>query len=390
MQAPILPYGRQWIDDNDIEAVTAALHSDYLTTGPRVAEFEEALAARCGAAYAVVFNSGTSALHAAYDALGLGPGDEFITSPITFAATANVGMYLGAKPVFADVNPTTGLLDPASVRNCITNKTKAIVPVHYAGQPCDMDSLQRLAADHGLAIIEDAAHALGATHGEHRVGACSHSAMAMFSFHPVKHITSGEGGAITTNEKLYYDRLRLFRSHGITRSDFFEKEDGPWYYEMQQSGLNYRLTDFQAALGLSQLSRLDFFLQRRRAIAAHYRSALGDIAQHISLPAEPAYGTHSYHLFPLLLRGAAVQRRAALFTRLREGGIGVQVHYLPVYRHPFYRERGFDRRVCPNADDFYAAEISIPMFPAMQDEDVNRVAEALKSFFGGRTNLSSA
>lgn len=374
-----LPYGRQEITEADLEAVRVALLDPFLTQGPKVAEFEARLAALVGARYAVAVNSGTAALHAAYAAAGLGAGDAVLTTPITFAATSNAALYLGGGAVFADVDPASVLLDPAAASAAATPEVKVVTPVHFGGQVADMPALAALAAERGWTVVEDAAHALGARYTtpdgvEHRVGACAHSAMACFSFHPVKHVTTGEGGAVTTNDPVLYERLLRFRTHGITRDPRqLTVDEGPWFYEQHDLGFNYRITDFQCALGLSQLARLDAFVERRRELAARYDAAFASV-DGATPTGVPAWSRGSYHLY--VIRVPAAHRRA-IFEGLRARGIGVNVHYVPVYRHPYYRAHGFASVRLPHAEAFYAEAISLPMFPGMSDADVDRVVDAV-------------
>ena len=370
----MLPYGRHYLDEEDIACVVEVLRSDFITQGPKIREFEEALARYCGARYAVTFNSGTSALHAAYFAAGLGPGDEFIVPAITFAATANAGVFLGARPIFADIEEDTGNINPAQIENLITPKTKLIVPVHYAGHPADLEKIHTTAQRYGLKVIEDACHALGAKYQGVPIGSCQYSDMTVFSFHPVKHITTGEGGAVLTNRENYYEKLLMFRNHGITKEParFQNEPDGPWYYEMQFLGWNYRMTDFQAALGISQLKKLDQFLKRRREIAAVYHKCFSNF-DFFDLPKERPDLQSAWHLYVVRLKGPFPEIKAQLFTALKEKGIGVQVHYLPVYWHPFYQSLGYETGLCPRAEGFYRRAISLPLFPAMTEIDVDRV-----------------
>lgn len=378
----LLPYGRQWIDERDIEAVTAALRSDYLTTGPLLAKFEEKFARAVGARYAVAFANGTAALHGACHAAGIGEGDEVVTSPMTFAATANSVLYQRAKPVFADVDGRTGNLDPDAAARSITERTKAIIPVHYAGQPARMDELMALAKKHGLVVIEDAAHAVGAVYRGRPVGSIGD--MTMFSLHPVKQITSGEGGVIATDNEAYYRKLLAFRSHGIERDpERMEREPpGSWYYEMQSLGYNYRLTDIQAALGASQLDKLEMFLRRRREIVAQYDEAFRH-ADAIETPYRELGAESSWHLYVIQLRSDRLKSgRDAIFRRLHEEKIGVQLHYIPVYLHPYYRQLGYAEGLCPAAEAMYGRILSLPLFPAMTDRDVEDVIRAVLKAVG--------
>jgi UDP-4-amino-4,6-dideoxy-N-acetyl-beta-L-altrosamine transaminase len=364
-----IPYGRQWIDDDDIAAVVEVLRSDYLTTGPAVGAFERALADASGARRAVTMNSGTSALHGMYFAAGLGPGDEIVTTPLTFAATANAALYLGASVRFVDVLADTGNIDPAAVDAAVGERTRLVVAVDYAGHPADYYELNEVARARGVRLVADAAHSLGATYRGRRVGTLAHA--SELSFHPVKPITTAEGGAVVTDDDELADRAARFRTHGITRDpSVMERDDGPWHYEQHDLGFNYRLTDLQAALGRSQLRHLGDFIARRRAIAARYLEAFADLdaifLPHVRDAVEPGW-----HLF--VVRVAHAARRRRFFDRLRELGLGVQVHYIPVHHHPYYRELGFERGSCPVAEDYAARAVSLPIFPRMTDEDVDRV-----------------
>ncbi|MFZ0813934.1 MAG: UDP-4-amino-4,6-dideoxy-N-acetyl-beta-L-altrosamine transaminase [Candidatus Sulfotelmatobacter sp.] len=372
-----LPYGRQSIGEDDIQAVTAVLRSDWLTTGPKVAEFDEAFAAWVGAKYAVSFSSATAALHGAAFAAGLKPGDEAITTPLTFAATANCVLYQGATPVFADVSDDTLNLDPQKVAAQITPRTRAIIPVDYAGHPADLSAILDLAARHGLTVIEDAAHALGAEYRQRRTGSIAH--MTVFSFHPVKHLATGEGGMVTTDRADYAEALRRFRNHGISSDARQRQSDGQWYYEMVLLGYNYRLTDIACALGLSQLKKLDANLSRRREIAAHYSTAFSGLAE-ITPPAVRADANPAWHLYPIRLNLEKLTAdRRQLFRALRAENIGVNVHYIPVHRHPYYRDRfGYRGGEYPIAEDAYERLISLPMFHSMSDEDIVDVISALQ------------
>lgn len=376
VRARYLPYGRQSISDEDIAAVTAVLRSDWLTTGPNVAEFEAAVAARVRARHAVAFSSGTAALHGAVFAAGLGPGDEAITTPLTFAATANCLLYQNAAPVFADVEEGTLTLDPRAVERCITPRTRALLPVDYAGHPADLQALAELALKHKLIVIEDAAHALGATLDGRPVGGIS--AMTMFSFHPVKHITTGEGGVIATDDAALADRLKLFRSHGIASDPRARQAAGSWYYEMVALGYNYRLTDIGCVLGLSQLRRLDDNLARRRAIAARYTAAFADLDGLTTLQVRPGVEP-AWHLFPVRIDAVRFgANRAEVFAALRAENLGVNVHYIPVHLHPYYRERfGYRGGEFPRAEAAYAGLISLPMFHGMTDQDVQDIVRAV-------------
>jgi len=372
-----IPYGRQWIDEEDISAVAEVLGSDWLTQGPDIEEFEKAIANYVGAKYVVTFSSGTSALHGAMFAAGIKPGDEIITSPITFVATSNSAIYLGARPRFVDIDLNTYCIDTSRIEEAITENTKVIAPVDLAGYPVDIESVMEIAGRHNLVVVEDSAHALGAKRNGKMVG--TEADISMFSFHPVKHITTGEGGAITTDNEEYYKRMKIFVTHGITKDPaLLQKNDGPWYYEMQELGFNYRLTDFQCALGLSQLKKIEGFLDRRNEIASMYDEAFKDI-EGLVIPPKPVQQTsrHAYHLYPILL--TQIDRKEA-YMKLRERGIFTQVHYIPVHLQPYYRDNyGFKRGDYPNAEYYYEHELSIPMYPRMTDEEVNYVIESIKS-----------
>ena len=430
-----IPYGRQTIDDDDVYSVVKILRSDWLTTGPKVQEFEQAIADYVGTKHAVAVSSGTAALHSAMFALGIRPGDEVIVPPMTFAATANCILYQGGTPIFADVDPETLLIDPKQVETKITPHTRAIISVDYAGQPCDWDALREIADRHNLHLVDDGCHALGATYKGERIGTLAD--LTVFSFHPVKHITTGEGGMVVTDDEGYAERMRVFRTHGITRdsSNFVNQPSAIshqpvyplWYYEMIDLGYNYRITDIQCALGLSQLAKLPEFLQRRREIAALYDEALANIPgiyplglradvlpasqsaerkaqreRKEALPSDStpcskpsacsveftegddvAYSTgalcslHSYHLYVVRLDPEG--DRSRVFRELRNSGIGVNVHYIPVYLHPFYRDHlGMRPGLCPAAESAHARLLSLPMFPGMTDDDVEKVIKDLK------------
>ena len=375
----IIPYARQYLDDKDIQAVIEVLKGDYLTTGPCINKFEREFAKKVGAKYAVAVSSGTAALHIAYLAAGIKPHDEVITTPMTFAATANAALYVGAQPVFADIDGKTYNIDVKEIERHITSCSKAIVPVHYTGLPCDMEEIYEIARCNNLAVIEDACHALGAKYKDTVIGDCTFSDMTVFSFHPVKHITTGEGGMITTNSEQLYQKLIKLRSHGITRSNdtFKEPSHGDWYYEMQDLGFNYRLTDIQAALGRSQLKKLDSFVARRRQIVSRYNKAFQELP--VELPSEPEGYYHSYHLYVIRLKKESTKTRKYLYNRLKEKGIHTQVHYLPVHTMPYYRENlGYKLGDYPEAEDHYSRVLSLPLFPAMTDDDVDYVINCVK------------
>jgi perosamine synthetase len=331
----IIPYAKQCLDEEDIQAVVEVLKGDYLTTGPYINQFESEFALKVGAKYAVAVSSGTAALHIAYLAADLKPYDEVITTPMTFAATANAALYVGAQPVFADIDGQTYNIDVKEIESHLTPQAKAIVPVHYTGLPCEMGEICDIAKLHNLVVIEDACHALGAKYKDTVIGDCTYSDMTVFSFHPVKHITTGEGGMITTNSESLYHKLIKLRSHGITRDSrsFKEPSHGDWYYEMQDLGFNYRLTDIQAALGISQLKKLDSFVARRRQIVGQYNKAFQELP--VELPSEPEGYYSSYHLYVIRLRKESKKTRKDLYSKLKAKGIHTQVHYLPVHTMPF-------------------------------------------------------
>ncbi|NPU86150.1 MAG: UDP-4-amino-4,6-dideoxy-N-acetyl-beta-L-altrosamine transaminase [Syntrophaceae bacterium] len=372
----MIPYGRQCLDESDIKAVIEVLRSDWLTTGPKVAEFESSFARCAGVKHAVAVSSGTAALHAAMYALGIGPGDEVIVPAMTFAASANCVVFQGGTPVFADVDRETLLIDPGSVEERITPRTRAIVPVDYAGQPCDYDTLRDIAHRRGLQLVDDACHALGAAYKGRPVGSLTE--LSCFSFHPVKHITTGEGGMITTDDPELARRMRTFRNHGITTDHRERQNTGAWFYEMVDLGFNYRLTDFQCALGISQLSKLAGWIDRRRRIASRYDEALASVPGIRPLSVRPDV-VHAYHLYVVRLMGD----RDEVFRRLRERGIGVNVHYIPVHLHPYYRKHfGTGPGLCPVAEEAYGQILSLPLYPGMTAEDVERVIGDLKEVTG--------
>lgn len=372
----LLPYGRHEMCEEDIEAVIAVLRSDWITTGPKVAEFEEAVAAYVGAKFAVSFSSGTAALHGAVFAAGLGPGDEAVTTPLTFCATANCLLYQGVAPVFADVSPDTLNLDPGQAARRITSRTKAILPVDYAGHPADLGPLLELAGQHGLTVIEDACHALGAEYKGRRVGSINH--MTVFSFHPVKHITTGEGGMVTTDDRELTRRLRMFRNHGIESDAMTRQQGGQWYYEMRELGYNYRLPDLGCALGLSQLKRLESNLAKRSEIAALYTARFHDVPGLV--PPVVREGVRpAWHIYPVRLDLTRLRGgRSKIFSALRAEGIGVNVHYIPVHLHPYYRNRfGYRGGEYPVAEREFERLITLPIFQGMKDRDAEDVMEAM-------------
>lgn len=390
-----IPYGRQSIDDADIEAVVKVLKSDYLTTGPAVAAFEKKVADYVGAKYAVAVSNGTAALHVACLAAGIGEGDEVITTPITFAASANCVLYCGGTPVFADIDPDTYNISPEELEKKITSRTKAIIPVHYTGQPCDMDAILEIAHKHNLLVVEDGAHALGAVYKGKKIGSIAD--MTCFSFHPVKPVTTGEGGMIVTDNEELYRRLVLYRSHGITRDkDMMQQyeeqlqqssdpalqeaadmlrgdviDPGGWYYQQLELGYNYRITDISCALGASQMDKLDRFLERRRQIAKKYDEAFADIPQ-IKTPWQQEGCQSGWHLYMIQ---TMERSRREVFDGLRQAGIGVNVHYIPVYRHPYYQRNGYAGVHCLNAEAFYERAISLPIFPGLTGQKQDYVIE---------------
>jgi perosamine synthetase len=376
VRADLLPYGRHEIDEDDVAAVARVLRSDWLTSGPMVAEFEAALARIVSAPDAVAVSSGTAALHAAMFAIDIGPGDEVIVPPMTFAATANAVVYQGGTPVFADVDAGTLLIDPARVAEKLTRRTRAIVAVDYGGQPCDYAALRAVIGARNIAIVADACHALGASDCGRRVGTLAD--LSAFSLHPVKHVTTGEGGAVATADPAMAARMRTFRNHGITADHRERSAQSSWMYEIVELGYNYRLTDIQCALGVSQLSKLAARIARRQAIAEDYTRAFASIPEVRPLALRPGV-SHAYHLYVVRVDTARLAcDRATLFGALRREGIGVNVHYIPVHLHPFYRQRfGAGPGLCPVAEAAYEQLITLPMFAAMTARDVQDVVEAV-------------
>jgi perosamine synthetase len=376
----LLPYGRQTIDDDDVQAVVATLRSDWLTTGPTVAEFERRFAELVGARHAIAVSSGTAALHTAVFAAGLGAGDEAVTTPLTFVATANAVLYQGGRPVFADVDAERLTLDPASVQSRMTGRTRLLMPVHYAGQPCDLEPIHHLARKQGLCVIEDAAHALGAEYRGRRIGGLSD--LTIFSLHPVKHITTAEGGVVTTNDSALADRARRFRNHGLATDAATRHLAGALYSEMIDLGFNYRLSDVQCALGLSQMTKLAASLARREVIARRYRAALTGMAG-VVVPPVAANVRHAWHIFPVLLELDRLSvDRGRIVAALRAENIGVSFHYVPAYWHPYYAALGYRRGLCPRAEAAAERLMTLPMFPAMTDADVDDVVQALAKVIG--------
>ncbi|HEV3228209.1 MAG TPA: UDP-4-amino-4,6-dideoxy-N-acetyl-beta-L-altrosamine transaminase [Solirubrobacteraceae bacterium] len=378
-----IPYGRQTIDDQDVQAVTEVLRSDWLTQGPAVLDFEQAFAAACDVPFAVAYSSGTAALHGAAFAAGVQPGDEIVTSAMTFAATANCGAYLGAVPRFSDIEPDTWNVSARTVAQVMTDRTTAVLPVHFTGLPAPVAEIRREVGE-SVRIIEDAAHALGAHSATEPVGSCRHSDMAVFSFHPVKTIASGEGGMVTTRDPALRDRLMLFRTHGITKDPaLLTRNEGDWYQEQHVLGFNYRLSDIHSALGRSQLRKLERFIERRNQIADRYRSSLGDL-ERLELPPQAGAGArHAYHLFVIVHRDGAEARRR-LFDGLRERNILVQVHYMPVYWHPYYqRTYGYEPGLCPVAERVYSGCLSLPCYPGLTDAEQAEVITSVRELVSG-------
>lgn len=400
----IISYGRQYIDDDDIAEVVEALKSSSLTQGPKVQEFESALCRLTGAAYAVVVNSGSAALHLACLAAGVGPGDEVITSPNTFIASANCVVYCGGKPVFADIDPRTYNISPLEIEKKINERTKAVIPVHFAGQSCDMEAIQNIVRSrekkygHKIYIIEDACHAIGSTYKQTAVGSCAFSDMVVMSFHPVKQITAGEGGAVLTNNDEFQRQFRILRTCGLTRDvddftcpeDAFEEDSKThkpirkmWYAEQNDLGYNYRLSDIHCALGASQLKKLDHFRKERSQIVGQYNAAFKDIPG-LTIPFEEGLGAIHFHIYVLLIDFEKFgTTRAQVMMELKERGIQTQVHYIPVHTQPFYRKNfGTNWGDCPVAEEYYQKCLSIPLYPAMTDGDVEKVILTIKALVG--------
>jgi perosamine synthetase len=377
----MIPYGRQSIDEDDIRAVADVLRSDWLTTGPKVEEFERAMADFVGAKEAVAVSSGTAALHAAMYALGISPGDEVIVPAMTFAATANCVVFQGGTPVFVDVAPDTLLIDPEQVKGKITPRTRAVIAVDYTGHPADYDALESIASEHGVALIADACHALGASYKNRPVGTLAD--ISTFSFHPVKHITTAEGGMITTDDSTLAQKMRTFRNHGITSDHHSREALGSWFYEMEDIGYNYRLTDLQCALGISQLKKLSSWVNRRQAIARLYNEAFSKQALVRPLAVKDNV-SNSYHLYVIKIDFAKLPvDRATVFAKLRTEGIGVNVHYIPVHLHPYYQKKyGTGPGLCPAAEAAYEQILSLPMHPGLTDQDIDTVCNILQNVIG--------
>lgn len=370
----MIHYSHQHIDEEDINAVIGVLRSDWLTQGPNVLAFEKALASYCGARYAVVVPNGTAALHLAYLAVGLGSNDEIITSANTFCATTNMALVCGAKPVFCDVRSDTYNIDETKIEELITEKTKVIVPVHFAGHPCEMEIISAIAKKHNLFVIEDACHAISAKYSGQMIGGLSD--LTVFSFHPVKPITTGEGGAILTNNEEYYRKILQMRTHGIIKDPEKQKIIGPWYGEMQELGFNYRITDMQCALGSSQLVKLEDFQKQREKIAMYYFDKLKTLSGVIPPTFLPKV-RHSWHLFAIRLKDKT--KRKFVFEFLQKNDIGVQVHYLPVYKHPYYQKIGYDHLILEQTENYYNSCISLPIYPDLTFEQVDLIVSTLSS-----------
>lgn len=382
----MIPYGRQDITQEDVESVVEVLTSDFLTQGPQVPAFEASLRDYCGADHALAVNSGTSALHIACLALGVGPGDEVWTSPITFVASANCARYCGASVDFVDIDPRTYNLSAEALSQKLKQRRESggtlpdvVIPVHLCGQSCDMEIIRELGDEYGFRIIEDASHALGGRYRDRRIGDCRYSDITVLSFHPVKIVTTAEGGAVTTNNAELAQRLAMFRSHGITRDESLmtQPTHGPWYYEQTELGYNYRMTDLQAALGSSQMTRLDEYVSGRHELAERYDIALADLP--LQLPFRETFNYSAFHLYVVLVEEARAADRRAIFESLRSQGIGVNVHYIPVHTQPYYRALGFEIGDFPVAEDYYARALSIPLFPKLTREQQGQVVDALKS-----------
>lgn len=379
----LIPYGRQSISQEDIDAVVGVLRSDFLTQGPAVPAFEKAFADYCGVGHGVAVNSATSALHIACLALGVGPGDLVWTSPISFVASSNCALYCGADVDFVDIDPRTYNMSPDSLSEKLEQADRAgrlpqvVIPVHLAGQSCDMASIGELARRYGFRVIEDASHAVGARYCDTAVGSCAHSDISIFSFHPVKIVTTGEGGLVLTASQELARHMELLRSHCVTRDVHLMEgpPHGAWYYEQIGLGYNYRMTDIQAALGLSQFRRLNEFIDRRRALAARYDEMLASLS--LTLPWQHPDTRSSYHLYVIRLKQGDVPSKREVFERLQASGIGVNLHYMPIYLQPHYRRLGFDPGRCPQAERYYEEAISIPLFPSMTEADQDRVVEAI-------------
>jgi len=381
----LIPYGHQSIRNDDVKAVVEVLRSDFLTQGPQAKKFEDAICKYTGAKYAVVVSSGTAALHIAALAAGIKKGDEVITSPITFAASANCVLYCGGKPVFADIQPDTININPEEIKKQVTKKTRAIIPVHFAGYPCNLQEIRHIAKRYHLIVIEDACHALGAEYKSNgkwlKVGSCKHSDMTVFSFHPVKHITTGEGGAITTNSRRLYEKLKALKNHGMYK-DSVTAQKGPWYYEIRELGFNYRITDFQCALGITQLNKINGFLKRRGELAGRYNRTFSDLADYVGLPhCNDKNKKHAWHLYVLRLKSKNLrQNKKRIFEKLRARNVGVQVHYIPVFYHPYHkRTLRCNAMNFPNSIRYYKEAMSIPLYECLSNTQQEKVIKTIKA-----------
>jgi UDP-4-amino-4,6-dideoxy-N-acetyl-beta-L-altrosamine transaminase len=381
----MIPYSKQSINEKDIHAVSEVLKSDYLTTGPKIKEFEDLFAKKVGSKYAIAVSNGTAALHLACITLNLKEGDEVICTPMTFVASINCVIYCGATPIFVDIDES-GLMDASLIEDKITNKTKAIIPVHYSGINCDMLEIKRIADKYNLKIIEDACHALDSKYKNTKTGSCTYSDISIFSFHPVKHITTGEGGMITTNSEKTYKKLSLLRTHGITKNhdEFENKSEGSWYYEMQELGFNYRITDFQCALGINQLKRLNEFVKKRKEIAKKYDDAFKN-NENIETLKFKKHKDNSYHLYVIKVKDK--DARLKLFNYLKEKEVFCQVHYIPVHLQPYFKKKfGYKEGDLPQAEKFYERIISLPMYPDLEEEELIKIIKMVNDFLNNLRN----
>jgi len=382
----MIPYGRQWITQQDIDAVVDVLQSDFITLGPKIPEFEDSISSYCGVKHALVVNSATSALHLACLALDVGPGDEVWTSPITFVASANCAIYTGAKVDFVDIDPNTYNLCADSLAEKLASRKKShaslpkvVIPVHMCGQSCDMAAIKALGEEYGFSIIEDASHAIGGNYHNQKIGNCRYSDITVFSFHPVKIVTTAEGGAATTQCPALAEKMRLLRSHGITRDPacMTRAVDGPWYYQQIELGFNYRMTALQAALGCSQMERVDEMVSKRHKIAQRYDKKFADLP--LQIPHRDNLNYSAFHLYIVQLDESLTPDRTAIFDLLREGGVGVNIHYIPVHTQPFYQRMGFAIGDYPKAEEYYARALTLPMFPTMSRRQQNQVIDVMTS-----------